>query len=470
MNSSSFAHRIDVFIQDDFAHLADHLSSMRNSRTRSIRVATAVFLCKMRHGLSNRLLATLFFLKSKRSVSRVIHQVRQALMKNFVNRYLGLQHMDRSTVIDKHTTAVAKELLTHTDDQVCLVMDGTYLYIQKSSYHAFQRRTFSMHKHRNLVKAMIICTTVRIIFPGVSHTIFQDGYILSALGPFLANNNNNDASIAKHILWKNEDGILHWLKDDDIIVLDRGFRDAIATMRTLGLQTEMPDFRTNKQQFTSDQANHSRCVTKVRWVVESGRFSDQVEVATSVSFVVACLSANGKIKQWRFFNQTIQNSNIPFVGDYLSIVCSLINCYRASAIKDIHSGTTMTQEMINLLHSKNIVQERLRLLEASKELRWKKYDAQYCLFPCLTAAYVQQITKGESVISGHVLTSAISGSYQIYQAKQYIREHLKPSILDENDFEFQVQLSTAHPELVRVCFQSRHSNAKCYQATIQFDD
>lgn len=179
---------------------------------------------------------------------------------------------------------------------------------------------------------------------------------------------------------------------------------------------------------------------------------------------------NGKIKQWRFFNQTIQNSSIPFVGDYLNIVCSLINCYRASAIKDIHSGAVMAQEMINLLHSKNICQERLRRLEASKELKWKKYDAQYCLFPSLTATYVQQITKGKSVTYSAYYDFAFLGSYQIFQAKQYIKEHLKPSILDENEFEFQVQLSAAHPELVRVCFQSRHSNAKTYQTTIQFDD
>ena len=32
----------------------------------------------------------------------------------------------------------------------------------------------------------------------------------------------------------------------------------------------MPDFLKGKKQFSSKEANHSRCVSKVRWIVESG--------------------------------------------------------------------------------------------------------------------------------------------------------------------------------------------------------
>ena len=116
----------------------------------------------MRHGLSNRLLATLFILRNKRSVSRIIHRIRQGLIKDFVPNHIGLSHIQREAVINKHTTAIAKEFLTHTADQACLVINGTYLYIQKSNVHTFQRQTYSVHKHRNLIKPMIICTTVRI--------------------------------------------------------------------------------------------------------------------------------------------------------------------------------------------------------------------------------------------------------------------------------------------------------------------
>jgi hypothetical protein len=39
----------------------------------------------------------------------------------------------------------------------------------------------------------------------------------------LADGKNNDASIAKNIFINNEQGVLDWLHDGDIIVVDRGF-------------------------------------------------------------------------------------------------------------------------------------------------------------------------------------------------------------------------------------------------------
>ena len=77
-------------------------------------------------------------------------------------------------------------------------MDGTYIYIQKSRKYAFQRRCFSLHKHRPLVKAMVVTAT--------------DGYIISILGPFYANGQNNDASILKYMVKTNEENMLSWFK------------------------------------------------------------------------------------------------------------------------------------------------------------------------------------------------------------------------------------------------------------------
>ena len=62
------------------------------------------------------------------------------------------------------------------------------------------------------------------------------------------------------------------------------------------------------------------------------------------------------------------------------------------------------------------------------------------------------------------------GNYQIKQAKGYIFEHLKPSILDEEEFEFIVELCATHKDLVRVRLASRHSSSKMYVATVQFTD
>ena len=148
------------FPSDQFDKLLTNITSMRNSYVRSVRVALAVFLAKMRLGISNRVLATLFHLKNKRGASRIIHEVTDALLKDFVPYHLGFQHIERETVLNHHQTNIASQLMADKDDQVIIVMDGTYLYVQKSANNEFQRRSFSMHKHRNLIKPMITTATV----------------------------------------------------------------------------------------------------------------------------------------------------------------------------------------------------------------------------------------------------------------------------------------------------------------------
>ena len=103
---------------------------MRNSDVRSVRVALAVFLARMRLGLSYRVLACLFHLKNKQTVCRVFHQVREALINNFVLLNLGFHHISRNTALSKHQTVVATELLTNEPDQIVLIADGTYLNCQ----------------------------------------------------------------------------------------------------------------------------------------------------------------------------------------------------------------------------------------------------------------------------------------------------------------------------------------------------
>ncbi|CAF3542725.1 unnamed protein product [Rotaria socialis] len=96
---------------------------------------------------------------------------------------------------------------------------------------------------------------------------------------------------------------------NDIIVVDRGFRDAFSTLEGFGFDIASPPFFNGRRQFTTDDANESRCITKVRWVVEA---------------------VNARLKQFKFFSNTVQNSSIPSLEDYLSIDCAIINRYRRS--------------------------------------------------------------------------------------------------------------------------------------------
>ena len=104
------------------------------------------------------------------------------------------------------------------------------------------------------------------------------------MGPFFGDYKNNDANIIQHCLLNNEQDILKWLKDDDIIILDRGFRDAVLTMTMLGFRTAMPSFLNGRSQLTTEDANQSRLVTANRWVIESGEYLIDIAKLTSVPF------------------------------------------------------------------------------------------------------------------------------------------------------------------------------------------
>jgi hypothetical protein len=92
-----------------------------------------------------------FIKKNKRTVVSLIRSVWLALMKDFTSHHLGLQHIDRQAILDHHQTAIATEIFTTNPNQLYIIMDGTYLYIQKSSNNEMQRRTYSFHKHRHLL-------------------------------------------------------------------------------------------------------------------------------------------------------------------------------------------------------------------------------------------------------------------------------------------------------------------------------
>ena len=119
--------------KDAFDHLVEEVSSsnVKNSCHRSVRTAVGIYLCKIRLGLSNRLLTIMFELPDKRIVSRIINSARQALMESFVPYNLGFNHITRQEIIDLHTTTIARELMCDGgEDTAIVVVDGTYIYIQ----------------------------------------------------------------------------------------------------------------------------------------------------------------------------------------------------------------------------------------------------------------------------------------------------------------------------------------------------
>ena len=46
--------------------------------------------------------------------------------------------------------------------------------------------------------------------------------------------------------------------------------------------------------------------------------------------------------------QTIQNSTLRFISDYLDIVCALINKYQCPAVKDTENGREIAMKMCKM--------------------------------------------------------------------------------------------------------------------------
>ena len=126
---------------------------------------------------------------------------------------------------------------------------------------------------------------------------------------------------------------LNWTKEGDIMILDRGFRDSLGVLKALGIDAAMPSFLDKTQrQLNVYDANRSRFVTKLRWVVES---------------------VNARLKRFKWFSQTIQNSSLPAVPEFLAIVAALNNCFHVPMVTPSPDDDNVVRHMNRLLTQSN---------------------------------------------------------------------------------------------------------------------
>ena len=290
-----------------------------------------------------------------------------------------------------------------------------YIYHQKSSNNLYQRKSYSGQKNQHLCKPFTVCTT--------------DGYIIDFFGPYLAN--VNDASIIKHII-STEDQFAALLEKDDLFVVDRGFRDASIFLKEKGFQVEMPSFmKKNQVQLSTSQANKSRIVTKVRWVVEA---------------------IHGIIKQkWKILNCEVKNQTLPKIKTYFRIVGCLHNLYGKKLISDKESTVkaALLEDISNMTEENSLFDY---LEKNSLFLKRTKYtplqDCEIQNFPYLTTADLKLITLG---------------TYQISQAISYLAEHRK-----DDNFPL-MSLNCEVKNIIHVKIQSRHISSKSYKVYVKYN-
>jgi hypothetical protein len=406
----------------------DELVQTLGLRTGSIwtqRNSLGVFLMKLRVGLSHRELGTLFR-QSVKSVHQRIKATRRLFLQanGFVESNLGVSHTSRDELIRNHTTELARQL--YGDDKLILVEDCTYVYIQKSQDYTFARRTFSTHKYRHLVKPMVCCTT--------------DGYYVDVFGPYLADGSNSDAKIfIQQHLQDDVDALRNILQEGDTWIVDRGFREC--QEHAPDLDVWMPSFGDEDSKILNTQdANDSRMVTKLRWVVESG---------------------NARLKTFKFFARVVSNTQIRHVGSYCRIVAAICNKYRPPLSTDKPHHAEMATAMLNRLYTQNDFAEECKetaLIRRSTEVWEDLNDSHVPHFPLLS----------EDDIIQHITF----GAYQIHNARSYINEHF--------DRHGDLQLQRARPstetaadvgadKVIHVRLQSRHKSNKDYRIFIKLD-
>ena len=402
--------------RSQFQSMLDCLYTTLDSCQRDKITALLIFWVKLKTGLSFQQIASLLNKNTDsglKMVSRAFRTITSDLDAHFVSSFLTCNHMSRDKAFSEHMTAYSSVLY---GGKMCIVWDGTYYYIEKSSNYTLGRHTYSGQKHRPLVK--------------FTSLVFPDGYVLDSIGPYLADGKNNDAGITEHILSLHGD-LKEWLSEGDVCVVDRGFRDVLDVFEDLGLETKMPAYlKKGISQHSTKEANESRLVTKVRWVVEA---------------------YHGRLKKWLFFDRVIHHDFLDIIGPLNRIVTAAINAFRPPLISTNAADEEIAQEMLRKAEvGRNALFSRIEKGPFSSRGKWASLDSDEAVpeFPVLSDCQLQMIT---------------FGTYQLKQAKSYSREH------KSDDGEYKIDVHNLAPGLLRVRIQSRHINAKQYFCWIEYN-
>ncbi|XP_061195999.1 uncharacterized protein LOC133204276 [Saccostrea echinata] len=182
-----------------------------------------------------------------------------------------------------------------------------------------------------------------------------------------------------------------------------------------------------EKQMSTESANTSRLVTKIRWVVES---------------------ANSRIKQWKYLGHVLPTSQIPYIGDFIRIVYSLCNRY----LKPLSHGNADEEEilgckMLHLSKQVNVLQQHVEEQHLNRRSGCWEPVEDLRGFPYLDEEQLRNLT---------------CGTYHLRLSPNYAQEHLEGDCL--------IQVHKEESGLVRVRLQSRHVSSRSYQIWIKYDE
>ena len=98
---------------------------------------------------------------------------------------MGYGHKTKKELLEQNSISSFNDLIGQDRESLTLILDGTYLFVEKPSEFKTQWLLYSGQKKRHLVKPMMVVTS--------------NGYILEAAGLYGADGHNNDAGILTHM-------------------------------------------------------------------------------------------------------------------------------------------------------------------------------------------------------------------------------------------------------------------------------
>ena len=147
-------------------------------------------------------------------------------------------------------------------------------------------------------------------------------------------------------------------------------------------------------------------------------------------------------------SNVLPNTQIPFAGDYVRIVCSLCNAFRPPLVTSLESDAVMAKRMMTLAKSDNKLHQKV--IENKKDKRrtiWKTMDAsEMPEFPQLNEKELRDITMGV---------------YQIRQAKSYSKEH------QTDAGKYQIFVNKEQDGVLKDQIRSRHTSSRTYYLWIE---
>jgi hypothetical protein len=167
---------------------------------------------------------------------------------------------------------------------------------------------------------------------------------------------------------------------------------------------------------------------QVRWVVEA---------------------SNARIKRWKYLDHVLPTNQVPFIGDYVRIICATCNKYLSplNATKDLMDDTLVAERMRDKIQNVNHLQSYVQENELYKR-NISKWQA------------VQEIDNFPS-IDDFTLSLLTLGTYQMKLCQSYAQEYL--------DGDCDILVYKESKDLLRVRLQSRHVSSKSYFVWIQYD-